>query len=101
MRLAITRSGYYYADLYCTESRLAKKVLRERDVSVLAIDFDIAGRETGCDLIEWANRLDVLPELVVVIEKDRIKRDMLASRLHVAGFQSKDNINYLKSSWIK
>lgn len=96
MRLAITRSGYFYADLYCSKSRLAKKALRERDISVLAIDFDIVGQETGCDLIEWANRLNVLPESVVIIEKNQVKRNMLASRLHMAGFQSKDNINFIK-----
>ena len=97
MRLAITKSGFYHADVYCSESRLAKKILREQHISILAIDYYLSGRETGSDVIRWAHSTNLLPDYVVLIERDREKRNHLASSLHIAGFRSNDNTTFIKT----
>lgn len=97
MRLAIARSSFYNADVYCQDSRLAKKVLREQPVSIMAIEFDLVGRETGCDVIQWGNRSNVLPQYVVLIERDRIRRSYLVNALFNAGFRSGDSTTFFKA----
>jgi hypothetical protein len=96
MRLAIARSSFYNADVYCQDSRLAKKILREHPVSIMAIEFDLVGRENGCDVIQWGKRVNVLPEYIVLIERDRVRRTYLVNALCNAGFRSGDNTTFFK-----
>lgn len=96
MRLAITRSGFYNADMYCADTRTAKKSLRESYVSILAVDYYLAGRENGDDLICWADKNSVLPNFVVIIERDRSKRLLLANRLQTMGYRSNDDVTFVK-----
>ncbi len=96
MRLAITRSGFYNADMYCADTRTAKKHLRESYVSILAVDYYLAGRENGDDLIRWAQKNDVLPNFVVVIERNREKRGLLANSLKTMGYRSCDELTFVR-----
>jgi len=77
MRLAISTSNFYHADIYCADSRSAKKILREKSVSIVALDFYLAGRETGSEVIRWAKTHGVLPSYVVVIERDLRTRQLI------------------------
>lgn len=96
MRLAVTRSGFYHADIYCVDSRSAKQTLKEQPVSILAIEFYLTGRENGCDVLEWAVKQHLLPCFIVVIERDRSKRAVLSEKLFSAGYQSADNTTFVK-----
>ncbi len=96
MRLAITRSGFYNADLYCADTRTAKKTLREKNISILAIDYYLVGRGNGCDLVRWAAQNSVLPSFVIVIERDRVKRILLANLLQKIGYRSADQTTFIK-----
>lgn len=96
MRLAITKSGVYHADQYCTDARSAKKVLREQIVSVLAIDHDLQGKGNGCEIILWAEQAGRLPSLVVVIERNRYKRELLSRVLLNLSYQSADKVNFIR-----
>jgi hypothetical protein len=96
MRLAISRSGVYHADFYCVDTRSAKRVLREHDISIVAIDYHLVGRDTGCDIIDWAIKNNVLPSYVVLIEYDRFKRVRLAKELKMGGYSSVDETTFIK-----
>ena len=96
MRLAITKSGFYNADRYCADGRSAKRLLRENQYSILAIDYHLVGQDTGCDLIEWAHSHAVLPSYVGLLERERGLRRQLASRLRHVGFRSVDDITFIK-----
>jgi len=96
MRLAITRSSFYNADIYCADTRAAKKILREAYISILAIDYYLVGQGNGCDLIRWAVQNYVLPDFVVVIERDRNKRVILSDLLRKTGYQSSDETTFIK-----
>lgn len=96
MRLAITKSGFYNADYYCADTRSAKRMLREQNVSLLAIDYYLIGKGNGCELIEWAHANTCLPNYVVIIERDRARRLELARALQKAGLASRDQTNFLK-----
>ena len=96
MRLAITKSGFYNADDYCADARSAKRLLREKAYSILAIDYDLVGRDTGCDVIKWADLHSVLPSYVVLIERQRHLRSQLAQCLRLAGFRSADDTTFIK-----
>ncbi len=95
MRLAISRSGFFNADVYCADSRAAKKILREEPVTLLALDYFLVGKSNGCELLDWAAEHGVLPRYVVLIERDRSKRGLLASLLRRIGFHSKDETNFI------
>ena len=97
MRLAITRTGFYNADYYCADSRSAKKLLREKSISILAIDYYLVGREDGCDVLLWAEQNRVLPSYVVVIERARDKRQHLVQSLINLGYRSNDDVNFVKA----
>ncbi len=96
MRLAVTKSGHYHADVYCSNAREARKLLREKSVSVLAIDFHLAGRDTGNEILKWAHQHDVLPNYVVIVARDRTQRITLASSLEKIGFRSADKTTYFR-----
>ncbi|GEM_PF-1471729 len=96
MRLAITRSGFYNADLYCADTRSAKKTLREKNISLIAIDYYLVGKSNGCELIDWAAKNAVLPDFIVVIERDRDKRTLLSNRLRKIGYRSGDKTTFFK-----
>ncbi len=96
MRLAVSKTLGYRADLYCVDARSAKKVLKEKAVSILAIDYYLVGRDNGCDVLKWANTHHVLPNYVVVMERDRAKRLELINKLKVGGYRSGDNITFIK-----
>ncbi len=96
MRLAITKYGTYSADVYCSDTRSAKRTLREIPVSILAIDYDLVGRENGEQLIRWAKEHSVLPSYVVVTERDRGRREKLSNVLRAVGFRSADQTNFIK-----
>lgn len=96
MRLAVTKSGHYHADVYCANAREARKILREKAVSVLAIDFQLTGKDTGNEILKWAHQHDVLPNYVVIVAKDRIHRISLASSLENIGFRSADKTTYFR-----
>ncbi len=96
MRLAISTSTHYHADIYCADSRSAKKVLKERNISIVALDFYLAGREDGSELLLWAKRHNVLPNYVVIIERNRDKRFLLSQALKGSGYRSVDNTTFIK-----
>ncbi len=96
MRLAITRSGFYNADLYCADTRTAKRVLREKNISILAIDYYLVGQGNGCDIIDWAKRNAVLPNFIVVIERNRNKRALLSNTLRNIGYRSGDDTTFIR-----
>ena len=96
MRLAVTRSGFYNADIYCVDSRSAKQKLKEEFISILAIDFYLKGRESGCDVIDWAYKQNLLPCHIVIIERDRIRRRILLQQLLSMGYRSKDETTFIK-----
>ena len=96
MRLAVTRSGHYAADIYCVDSKSAKKQLKEKFVSILALDYYLAGRENAVDLIVWANKEKVLPTFVVLLERNREKRRELTNVLSSVGFKTSDYTTFIK-----
>jgi response regulator of citrate/malate metabolism len=96
MRLAISTSTFYHADIYCSDTHSAKRALREKNISILAIDFYLSGRENGSELISWAKRHKVLPNYVVITERNREKRAALGNELKTSGFQTADNITFIK-----
>ena len=96
MRVAITKTGHFTADFYCSESKDAKRILKEKHVSVLAIDFPLKGRETGCDIIDWAGKNKLLPNYVILIERSRIRRALLGEMLKVYGFRTNDDTTFIK-----
>ena len=97
MRLAITQSGFYNADMYCSDAKQAKKILKEHPISILAIDFYLKGRSNGSDIIQWAHRANVLPAYVILLERDRSKRSTLANSLASIGFRTSDMTTFIKS----
>lgn len=97
MRLAVARSGFYRADKYCADSRSARRALRENAVSILAIEYYLAGNEQGDAILIWASEKNLLPQNVVVIERDRSKRKCLSDALKSVGFRSADNTTFFKS----
>lgn len=96
MRLAVARSGFYRADKYCADSRSARRALRENAVSILAIEYYLAGAEQGDAVICWANEKNLLPQNVVIIERDRNKRKCLSDALRNVGFRTLDNTTFFK-----
>ncbi len=96
MRLAISKYGTYSADVYCSDTRSAKRTLRESPVSILAIDYDLVGSETGEHLIRWAKEHSVLPNYVVVTERDRNHREQLSNVLKSVGFRSADQTTFIR-----
>lgn len=96
MRLAVSKAGFYQADFYCSDSRSAKKILNERQVSIVAIDFYLVGRDTGCDFLRWGLIKNLLPSFVVITERDRNKRIQLANTLCSGGYRSADNTTFIK-----
>lgn len=96
MRLAIAKSNHYCADIYCVDSRSAKKALREESISILAIEFYLVGRETGIELLRWAKNHNVLPNYVVIIERNRDKRSELSHALRRSGYRSTDETTFIR-----
>lgn len=96
MRLAITKSGHYQADIYCADARAARRILRENPVSLLAIDFQLSGKGTGHDVLQWAHKHRVLPDFVVIVARDRSHRLSLGSTLEKLGFRSADSTSYFR-----
>ncbi len=96
MRLAISKHGFYHADVYCRDSDYAKKMLRENAISIVAVDYFIDGRENGQNVISWAIKKNVLPQFVVITEKDRTKRMVLMSALMDGGYCSPDGTTFMK-----
>lgn len=96
MRLAVSKSGIYHADFYCSDSRSAKRILKERQISIMAIDYYLVGRDTGCDFLQWGVSNHVLPNYVVIIERDRCKRVYLAEKLRRGGYRSNDDATFIK-----
>ena len=96
MRLAVTKCGHYEADVYCSNAREARRILREKSVSMLAIDFQLAGKDTGNEILRWANEHDVLPNYVVIVARDRAQRISLANSLEQIGFRSADKTTYFR-----
>lgn len=96
MRLAITRSGFYTADHYCADTRSAKKILREKNVSLVAIDYELVGQGNGCEILDWAAKHALLPSHIVVLESNRVRRTLLAVQLQKIGYRSGDQTTYIK-----
>lgn len=96
MRLAVTKSGHYHADIYCAHARDARKLLREKPVSVLAIDFRLSGKETGDEILQWAHEHQVLPAFVVIVAREREGRSSLTKTLGNLGFRSSDNTTFFR-----
>lgn len=96
MRLAVSKREFYHADIYCADSQSAKKVLREKPISILAIDYYLVGREKGDELIKWGSAKNYLPNNIVITESDRIKRNLLANALSLNGYRSGDGTNFMK-----
>ncbi len=96
MRLAVARSGFYRADQYCADSRSARRALRENAFSILAIEYYLAGSENGDDVLQWANGKNLLPQNVVVIERDRTKRKYMSDVLKSIGFRTVDDTTFFK-----
>lgn len=96
MRLAVSKRGNYQADIYCADTNAAKKTLKENQVSLLAVDFYLKGRDSGKELLEWANEKQLLPQYVVITESDRSKRVLLALLLTKSGYSTVDGANFIK-----
>lgn len=97
MRLSISKRNVYAADCYALDTRAAKRLLRERQVSILALDYHLRGQENGRAMLLWAARKNVLPSYVVITESARDKRLLLAAELLRLGFRSADGANFIKS----
>jgi hypothetical protein len=78
------------------DSFSARKVLREQPVTSLAVDFYLKGRENGKVLLIWARQKNLLPQLVVVTERDRDKRSLLALELTKGNFITADGTTFIK-----
>ena len=96
MRLSVSKRGMYHADTYCRNTLTAKKCLKEKFVSILAVDFYLDGRENGSDLISWGLINGRLPQFVVITESDRSKRFLLGRALQIGGYRSGDGTTYFK-----
>jgi len=96
MRVAISKRGSYQADFYCSDSNSAKRVLKEKFVSILAVDFYLKGRDDGKSVLEWARQKSLLPQFVVITESDRSKRILLALELTKGGYSTLDGMNFIK-----
>ncbi|MFL0801024.1 MAG: hypothetical protein K6L80_11275 [Agarilytica sp.] len=96
MRLAVSKQGSYSADFYCANSYSAKKVLNEQMISIMAVDYYLNGRENGKSVLSWAIEKNVLPQFVVITEKDRTKRMALMSALVDGGYASPDGTTFIK-----
>jgi response regulator of citrate/malate metabolism len=96
MRLAVSKRGNYQADIYCADTNAAKKTLKENQVSLLAVDFYLKGRDSGKELLEWASEKQLLPQYVVITESDRNKRVLLALLLTKSGYCTVDGANFIK-----
>lgn len=96
MRVALSKRGCYHADIYCSDSNSAKKILRENHISILAVDFYLHGRENGTHVLMWARKKQLLPPYVVVTESDRKKRVVLAEELIKGGYASADGTTFIK-----
>ncbi len=96
MRLAVSKRGNYQADIYCADTNAAKKTLKENQVSLLAVDFYLKGRDSGKELLEWASEKQLLPQYVVITESDRNKRVLLALLLTKSGYSTVDGANFIK-----
>ena len=96
MRVAVSKRGNYQADVYCADGGSAKRTLKENQVSVLAVDFYLNGRENGISLLEWARDKQLLPQFVVIIESDRNKRVQLALALTKSGYSTLDGATFVK-----
>ncbi|MGI0119100.1 hypothetical protein [Zooshikella sp. RANM57] len=96
MRVAVSKRGNYNADIYCSDSHSAKKILKENRVSILAIDFYLNGRHNGKTILAWAKEKNLLPQFVVVTENDRDKRVLLALELTKGGYRTADGTTFIK-----
>ena len=96
MRIALSKRECYHADIYCSDSNSAKKLLREKYISLLAVDFYLNGRENGCSILNWARSKELLPTYVVVTESDRNKRVLLAAELTKGGYRTADGTTFVK-----
>ena len=96
MRIALSKRECYHADIYCSDSNSAKKTLRENQISILAVDFYLYGRENGTRVLAWARTKKLLPPYVVVTESDRNKRVLLAEELTKGGYNSADGTTFIK-----
>lgn len=96
MRLSISKRESYHADIYCADSKAAKKALREQWVSVMALDFYLRGRDNGKTILQWAKEKQLLPQYVVITESDRDKRIVLSAELSRCGYNTADGTTFVK-----
>ncbi|WP_317932239.1 hypothetical protein [Halioxenophilus sp. WMMB6] len=96
MRVALGKRAVFSADLYCRDSRSAKKALNELVISVLAVDFSLHGRDNSCVVLRWAQSRSRLPNRVVLTESDRSRRAQLGTLLNSCGYRSIDGANFYR-----
>jgi len=96
MRVSLSKRACYHADIYCSDSNTAKKILKKHYISLLAVDFYLNGRENGRAVLEWAKTKHLLPRYIVVTESDRTKRAALAEQLIAGGYLTADETTFIR-----
>jgi len=63
----------------------------------LGIDHDLGGDETGYDILKWAIEKEYLPSKIQLVTMNPVGKQNMATLLFDAGYNSNDNINFIKS----
>jgi len=77
-----------------------KRMLQENadEIECLCIDHDLGEKETGYDVIVWAEANGFLPGQVQIVSMNPVGAKRIASILEKAGFVLQGNIYYRKES---
>lgn len=98
MRVLIGNTLAYAVDRFCPTARDGKRVLKENTVSMLYIDHQLLGRETGTDTLHWSLQNNLTPRWVVLVSPNRSRRLAMGGLLEARGYRSVDGINFQKIS---
>ena len=94
MELLIDATRSYPVDRVTRSVSKGKKALRELPVDTLYLNHYLGEKETGSDVLEWANGNRLLPREVVRVTANPIGRTDMARFLSNAGYRSSDGIRF-------
>lgn len=96
MRVLIASDTRLDADVVCTSSREAKKVINEEHITTLFLSQKINGRERGIDVLHWAESKGLLPGRIVLIDSSLADCNELGMFLRAKRFRGLDARTFIR-----
>lgn len=96
MRMLIASDTRLDVDVICTCARDAKRVMNEKNISVLFVSQRIKGRERGIDILRWAESRSLLPRQITLVDANPTACFELGNFLKAKGFRAFDARNFIR-----